>query len=173
MAEWVIEGLGKDHIREGFCCGKAPLDLFIVTQAGQYEKKRVGRTYVARSPADKVVAGYYTLAASSIPFANLPPTMAAKLPRHPVPTVLLGRLAVDQRSQGRGLGERLLTHALERALSVADTIGACAVEVHAQDGQAAAFYRRYGFIPCPSDPLHLFLPMQTVKQSFASRPQQP
>jgi predicted GNAT family N-acyltransferase len=173
MDEWVIEGLGKNHIREGFCCGKAPLDVFIATQASQYEKRQIGRTFVARSPGDMAVAGYYTLAASSVRFENLPPTMAAKLPRHPIPTVLLGRLAVDQRSQGQRLGETLLIHALKQALNAADTVAVFAVEVHAKDGQAAAFYAKYGFIACPSGPLHLFLPMGTIKQSFGTKPVQP
>ena len=100
MDEWVIEPLNASHERGDFCCGKTPLDTFLHSLVGQYEKRRLGRTYVAVRQGEKRVAGYYTLASGAIAFENVPAKPAKKLPRHPVPVVLLARLAVDTRHHG-------------------------------------------------------------------------
>ena len=94
----------------------------------------------------------------------LPKTATRKLPRHPVPVVLLARLAVDRIAQGTRLGEGLLLDALQRALDLSSGLGVHAVEVHALDDRAADFYRKYGFIPLVDDPLHLYLPIVTTEQ---------
>src|SRR5260221_2843066 len=107
MADWQIERMGSGHEREEFCCGKAPLDDFLHALVTQYEKRKLGRTYVAVVAGEKKVCGYYTLAASSVSFTNVPPKIARKLPKHPVPVVLLGRLAVDGTQQRKGLGAEL------------------------------------------------------------------
>src|SRR5271154_2290372 len=95
MAEWRIEPLRASHERGEFSCGKSPLDDFLRLRASQYEKRRLGRTYVATFPGAMKVAGYYTLAAGAVAIANLPPEAAKRIPKHPVPVILLGRLAVD------------------------------------------------------------------------------
>ena len=123
MAEWQIEPLADDHERGAFSCGKAPLDVFIQTQAGQYARKGVGRTFVAVRPGAKDVVGYYTLAASAIEFVHFPAGLGKRLPKHPVPVILLGRLAVDSAARGQGLGSGLLMDALQRALRIADELG--------------------------------------------------
>ncbi len=92
MADWQIERLERGHVRDSFTCGKPPLDEFIHRLVSQYEKRNLGRTYVAVRPGDKQVLGYYTLASGAIPFQNLPEPSARKLPRHPIPVVLLARL---------------------------------------------------------------------------------
>ena len=79
MAEWVIERLGAAHERAEFCCGKPPLDTFLRTLAGQYEKRRLGRTFVATEPGSTRVAGYYTLAAGSFDVSCLPAAVRKKL----------------------------------------------------------------------------------------------
>jgi GNAT superfamily N-acetyltransferase len=166
MAEWQIEPLADDHERVGFSCGKAPLDAFIQTQAGQYERKGVGRTFVAVRPNEKLVIGYYTLAASSVEFAHLPPTLSKKLPKHPVPMVLLGRLAVDATARGIGLGADLLADALRRALRIADEMGVFGVHAHAIDDDAKAFYTKYGFVALLDQERHMLLPMVTIRKGF-------
>src|SRR6516165_6128844 len=108
MGNWQISPLDRSHQRGEFCCGKAPLDEFIRSLVSQYEKRKLGRTYVAILPGDRKVQGYYTLSSGAVPFQNLPSHTAKKLPKHPVPVALLGRLAVDKSAQGRGLGEELL-----------------------------------------------------------------
>lgn len=111
--------------------------------------------------------GYCTLAAGAVAFEHLPAGASRKLPKHPVPVVLLARLAVDRPAQGKGLGEGLLVDALQRAVRLSAGLGVHAVEVDALDDTAAAFYRRYGFVPLLDDPLHLSLPIATVADVLA------
>ncbi len=169
MAEWRIEPLRASHERGEFSCGKAPLDDFLRLRASQYEKRRLGRTYVALFPSDTAVAGYYTLAAGSIAVANLPPEVAKRLPKHPVPIILLGRLAVDQKARGQGLGKTLLRDALRRSLDLAEQLGLFAVEVLAIDADSREFYIKYGFVPLADNDLHLFLPIRTIEEGSIDR----
>src|SRR4051794_6762095 len=113
MTDWKIEWLDRTHDRDRFTCGKGPLDDFIRRLVSQYEKRNLGRTYVAARPAERTVCGYYTLASGAIEFQDLPQPSARKLPKHPVPVILLARLAVDRSAQGQGLGEALLLDALD------------------------------------------------------------
>ena len=169
MAEWQIERLGPQHDRSLFSCGKPTLDNFILKLVGQYEKRNLGRTYVAARAGEVQVRGYYTIASGAVPFKNLPPPSARKLPKHPVPVILLARLAVDLSVQGQGLGEALLLDALGRSLSLAETLGIHAVEVDAIDQQAKDFYKRYGFQPLLDAELHLYLPVATIRDAFDRR----
>jgi GNAT superfamily N-acetyltransferase len=164
MADWVIEPLARDHIRDGFDCGKPSLTEFLHTLAGQYERRGAGRTYVALPMGQRVVVGYYTLAASSIELGRLPPKVSKKLPRHPVPAILLGRLAVDRTAQGRGLGAHLLIDAATRCARTAGDIGVFALATTAIDDEAARFYTRFGFIPLEDDPRYLYLPVETIQK---------
>src|SRR5947209_8607170 len=116
MTNWVVEPLGKEHEREQFSCGHVSLDDFLKKYAGQYARRRLGTTYVAVPNGKKRVLGYYTLAPSHFEFANAPAELLKGLPRHPVPTLLLARLAVDQSERGKGLGKFLLLNAFERSL---------------------------------------------------------
>jgi predicted N-acetyltransferase YhbS len=169
MAEWTIERLSRHYEREAFCCGNASLDVFLKTLAGQYEKRRLGQTFVAVRAGEHVVRGYYTSAAASLDLSALPEKQRKKLPKHPLPAVHLGRLAVDQHHQGQRLGETLLFHFLRSALEAANTMGIYAVDVLATDDKARDFYLKYGFLPLQDAPLHLYLPMKTVEQMFDVR----
>lgn len=166
MADWHIERLERTHERSEFCCGKTPLDDFLRSLVSQYEKRNLGRTYVAVKEGGKKVYGYYTLASSAVPFAKLPSKIARKLPRHPVPVALLARLAVDQAAQGQGLGAELLRDALRRCLELSSTLGLFAVEVHALDDEARCFYQKYGFLPLLDEELHLYLPIKTIEEAL-------
>lgn len=166
MAEWRIEPLRASHERGEFSCGKAPLDDFLRMRASQYEKRRLGRTYVALFPGATRVAGYYTLAAGAVAIANIPPETAKRLPKHPVPVILLGRLAVDLKAAGQGLGRSLLRDALRRSLGLSEQLGVLAVEVLAIDAEARQFYTKYGFVPLVDNDLHLFLPLRTIEEGI-------
>jgi len=165
MAEWSVERLGHGHRRAGFSCGQPTLDSFLTKLVSQYERRRLGQTYVAVRPGEKQVVGYYTLAAASVSFEALPEKAAKKLPRHPVPAILLARLAIDQSVQGQGLGGFLLGDALHRCRDLSDQLGVHAVEVHAIDESAKAFYEKYGFVSLQDNPLHLFLPVATIRDA--------
>ena len=164
VPEWRIEPLRPSHERGEFSCGKASLDDFLRLRASQYERRRLGRTFVALFPGTTAVAGYYTLAAGAIAIANLPPEAAKRLPKHPVPVSLLGRLAVDRKATGQGLGKALLRDAVRRSLELSTQLGLFAVEVLAIDSDAADFYAKYGFIPLADNVLHLFLPIRTIEE---------
>ena len=114
-----------------------------------------------------MVLGYYTLAAGSVAFPHLPPETAARLPRHPVPVVLLARLAVDRTAQGRGLGRTLLVDALQRSLRLSASLGVFAVEVQAIDEEAAGFYAKFGFAPLLDSPRHMYMPISAIEVAFS------
>lgn len=155
-----VAALEANHDRAEFSSGSEPLDRYFQQQVTQDVRRRVTACFVALT-SERVIAGYYTLAATSIPLTGLSPGAAKKLPRYPlVPAVRMGRLAVDQKIKGQGLGGALLADALNRAL-VSD-IAAYAMLVDAKDDKAAAFYRHHGFIPLPDSPLSLFLPLATA-----------
>jgi ribosomal protein S18 acetylase RimI-like enzyme len=136
-------------------------------RAAEYEKKRLGRTFVATEPVRKRVWGYHTSATGSFGVESLPEPIRKRLPRHPVPTIHLGRLAVDLSCRGRRLGETLLFHFLRQALQVSADLGVFAVDVRATDEQARAFYLKYGFASLQDAPPHLYLPLGTVEKMFA------
>jgi GNAT superfamily N-acetyltransferase len=166
VADWIIEPFGKHHEREKFDCGQPSLNDFIRSRVSQYEKRRLGKTYVAVTSGEARVIGFYTLAAAAISFETIPISKSKKLPKHPVPVVLLARLAVDASSQGKRLGEGLLLDALQRSLDLSASLGVHAVEVEAINDQASAFYQKYGFIPLLDDPLHLFIPIATIEDAI-------
>ena len=130
--------------------------------------RRVATCFVAVEAASREIAGYYTLSASSIPLTGLPPEDAKRLPRYPaVPAVRIGRLAVDQRFQKRGLGEALL---IDITLRIASTeIGVALLVVDAKDERAEAFYARYQFRAVTGSARTMFLPMATAIKLFALR----
>jgi GNAT superfamily N-acetyltransferase len=169
MDDWTVEPLARSHQRSSFSCGKPPLDDFLRQLVGQYEKRRLGRTYVGLRPGEPQVMGYYTLASGSVSFEDIPNDHARKLPRHSVPVVLLARLAVDSTAQGMGLGRRLLVDALERCLGLGQQLGIHAVEVDAIDDDARSFYEKYGFIALEDSHRHLYLPIAAIEDAFASR----
>ena len=122
------------HDRTGFACGKPTLDDFLHKFVSQYHKRRLGTTFVAiRADGSKNVVGYYSLAASAVRFDSIPAAIAKQLPRHPIPTVLVARLAVDERAQNEGIGKALLRGAFQRALSISSSVAVYAVEVDAID----------------------------------------
>ena len=151
------------HDRAAFHSGSEPLDRYFREQITQDIRRRVAACFVALAD-DQRIAGYYTLATASLLLADLPASTGKKLPRYPtVPTVRMGRLAVDQAFKGQGLGGALLADALDRA--VRSEIAAYALIVDAKDEAAAAFYRHHGFIALPDSPFTLFLPLATVEAS--------
>lgn len=147
--------------RSGFACGIESLDRYFHTQVSQDVRRRVTACFVATDRSGRI-AGYYALAAASVMLNDLPAANSRTLPRHPsVPAVRMGRLAVDHRCRGEGLGSALLADALRRVATT--EIAAFALLVDAKDASAAAFYAHHGFLPMGDQSLMLFLPLATVK----------
>ena len=156
-----IEALNATHERAGFACGVEPLDRYLKTQAGQDMHRRVSNCFVALPDGTAAGAGFYTLAAASIPVHDLPADETRRLPRYPVlPAVLIGRLAVDQGFKGQQLGAALLFDAILRALRAEPAV--LTVIVDAKDESAAAFYHHHGFRAFGNRPSRLFLPIETA-----------
>ncbi|MFZ4541974.1 MAG: GNAT family N-acetyltransferase [Rickettsiales bacterium] len=163
-----IEPLQPTHQRSSFQCAVEPLDHYLRHQASQDQRRRVATCFVAIEQATGGLAGYYTLAASSVPLSHLPEALAKRLPRYPlVPVVLLGRLAVDTRFRGQRLGGSLLWDAAARAVRA--EVGTYALVVDAKDEQAAAFYHHHGFTPLDS-PQRLVLPLASFAALAGNQP---
>ena len=171
-SELVIEHLSSNHDRKGFDCGVEALNSFLQTQARKEMDRRSAVTYVlidAASPSE--VIGYYSLSAATVLLDAVPEELAKRLGRQPsVPTTLMGRLAVSNKRQGRGLGGRLLWDALKRSEQASREIGSVAVIVDAKDENAAQFYERYGFRRFVDPPLRLHIMMSTIAAAGAQKP---
>ncbi|MBN1347224.1 MAG: GNAT family N-acetyltransferase [Phycisphaerae bacterium] len=162
---WIIEKLHKRHDRAASSCGLAELDDYLQRFASQNEKTGISQHFVAVEFAgESEVLGYYAVSAGSVAWDQVPDDLKKRLSRYPIPVAHIGRLAVKQSMQGRGLGEDLLIDALVRILGAADEIGIHAVEVVAINDSARRFYLKYGFTPLTDDERHLYLPLSAVKK---------
>jgi GNAT superfamily N-acetyltransferase len=158
------ELLTATHDLAGFSCGKPSLDRWLKTRALSNQEKGFTAVLVVHD-AGRVV-GYYGLAPTAIVPSRLPRSIRTGQPPDPVPCLLLGQLAVDQKWIGKGIGTGLLKHALERCVAAAGLIGGRALIVNAVDDEAAAFWRRCGFIPSTENPLVLFSPIADIAASL-------
>ncbi len=156
-----IEKLHRSHALDEFDCGRGALNRFLARYAFQNQQAGASQTYVAL--AGDAVVGYYTLVVGQVEYAAAPERLIKGLARHPVPIMLLARLAIATSCQGKGLGAGLLKDAMQRTLQAADIAGIRAFAVHAKDDEARAFYEHFGFTPLPSDPYHLFRLLKDIR----------
>lgn len=162
------EPLGDAHERASFDCGEEALNRYFRTQATQDIRRHVANCFVAVEALSGQIAAYYTLSAASITIADLPPDESKQLPRYPaIPAVRIGRLAVDRRFQGRGLGAAMLADATARTIQA--DIAAFMLVVDAKNDAAVAFYRRHEFRPITGSPRALFLPIATARKVFPGK----
>ena len=148
---YAIAPLASTDARDSFSCGTEPLDRYFRDFVTQDIKRRIASCYVAKSIETEAIAGFYTLSASSLPLTELPGELARKLPRYPlVPVARLGRLAIDTRFKGQGLGSALLWDAIAR--SSRSEVAVYALAVDAKNEAAENFYRHFGFMKLPSLP---------------------
>jgi len=158
---YIIEPLSEQHDRINFHCGIEALNSYLKRQASQDLRRFLTAVFVLYNLEEKQIAGYYTLAATAIQLADLPDTLTRKLPKYPlIPATLLGRLAIDERYQGKGLGTFLLFDALQRSKN--SEVASMAVIVDAKNDQARQFYEYHQFIPFPQEQQRLYLPMATI-----------
>ena len=157
-----IEVLQAHHQKKSFNCGQDDLNKFIKQYASQHQKSGTSKTYVAIDDDTQQVRGFYYLSSTSIGFDRVDAVLIQQLPRYPLPCVVIGRFAVDQTAQGRGIGKVLLAHALKQVSKVAQIIGVNFVVIHAKDQKAMEFYQRFGFISLTSNPLTLIYPVSEI-----------
>jgi GNAT superfamily N-acetyltransferase len=153
--------------RKSFSCGKDLLDNYFLKQANQDVNRKLSACFVLIDKQSNNITGYYTLSGNSISNNQIPDSFKKKLPKaySCIPTILIGRLAIDKNFQGKGIGKVLLIDALKRCFDISHTIGAFAVIVDPLDIEAERFYEKYGFIRLP-DSGKMFLPMKTIKELF-------
>ncbi|HUY95264.1 MAG TPA: GNAT family N-acetyltransferase [Terracidiphilus sp.] len=155
-----IEKLRRDHPVDAFDCGQPALNSWLLKYALQNQAAGAAQTYVGLS--GQTVIGYYSLAVGQIEYADAPERLQKGLARHPVPIVLLARLAVHKDWQRRGVGRGLLKDAVLRTLQAAEIVGIRALAVHAKDEQARSYYEQFDFVASPVDPLHLLVLLKDI-----------
>jgi ribosomal protein S18 acetylase RimI-like enzyme len=159
----LIEPLNSGHDKSAFDCGVSSLNYYLKKQAGQDIKRRISRVFVATTLDQPTrIVGYYTLSSLSIELNELPQNLSRKLPRHPIPAALIGRLAINQQDQGNGIGQMLMANGIRRTLNVSSDIAIYAMVVDAINEDAQHFYEKFGFIRLNVEHRRLFLPLNKI-----------
>jgi GNAT superfamily N-acetyltransferase len=159
------EKLSDKHQLNEFSCGEASLDIWLKQRAAKNEEMRASRTYVVCDGCR--VVGYYCLAVGSVEHQRAPGKVKRNMP-DPIPVMILGRLAIDQNCQGKGIGRALLRDAVLRTLQAAEFAGIRALLVHALNDAARSFYLASGFHQSPIDPMTLMVTLDEIEQSFVA-----
>ena len=166
---WSFHPLSRDFDKKDFTCGESSLDDYLQTKAGQHQKRNIAKATVAVDPQrPKKVAGYYTLNTSIIDYNEFPASHQKKLPYGlDIPSAKIGRLAVDLRYQGQGLGEELLIDAFYKIHRMSSEIGIHSIIVDSLTEKAKSFWLKHDFIPFENQPSSLFLPISTIEGLFS------
>jgi GNAT superfamily N-acetyltransferase len=158
------EPLTAEHDVSLFFCGKPALDLWLKRRALSNRQKGFTAGLVVHEEGR--VVGYYGLAPTAVVPSTLPRSIRTGQPPDPVPCLLLGQLATDLNWAGKGIGTGLVKHALERCVAAAELVGGRALMVSAVDDEAAAFWRRRGFLPSKDDPFMLYRSIADIAASL-------
>ena len=164
MPHFQIDKLHRRHAVEAFDCGREALNRFLARYALPNQQAEASQTYVAT--VDDQVIGYYTLVVGEVAYDEAPRRLTKGLAHHPVPIMLLARLAVALSWQSKGYGAGLLKDAMLRTLQTAHIAGIRAFAVHAKDDEARAFYEHFDFVSSPTDPYHLFLLLKDIRAAL-------
>jgi GNAT superfamily N-acetyltransferase len=156
-----IAKLTLAHDASSFECGNDALNRFIKLYALQGQRAGISQTYVAIS--GDIIVGYHTLVVGNVVHAEAPERLKKGIPRHPVPVIILARLAVDTNWHGKGLGAVLVADAMRRVLQAADIAGVRAMLVHAKDEAACNFYQNLGFEPFQDNSLTLYRLLKDIR----------
>jgi GNAT superfamily N-acetyltransferase len=155
--------LSRYHIVEGFDCGYPQLNEWLQRYAWQNQQANVARTFVVCVKSR--VVGFYSLAVGAVDHIEAPQRVKKGVARHPIPVMILARLAVDRRYQGMGIGRGLLKDSILRTINASDYAGIRAILVHAKDEKARTFYQKFDFDPSPIDPLQLMLLLKDARRT--------
>ncbi len=163
-----FEPLQKSHPRRRFDCGQSQVNDWLRSKALQHQEKRLSATKVLLD-TDGTIAGFYTLATGQVDFGDLPADLSRKLPRRALPVAIVAWLGVDQRHQGRKLGDLLFAQALRDCYDAGQTFAFIAVILDCVDDRAREFYRRWDFAELPGNPYRLFLSSQLLSAMMTSK----
>ena len=150
------------HELENFNSGNSTLDDWLIRRALKNQETGASRTFVVCED-NSIVIGYYALATGSIERLSATGNFSRGMP-DPIPVIILGRLAIDKKHQGKRLGSALLKDAMLRTLSVANDVGVRGLLVHAISEEAKRFYLQYGFQESPTEPMTLLLSVKNISQ---------
>jgi GNAT superfamily N-acetyltransferase len=164
---FVAQPLSQEHHLEAFDCGKEDLNNWLKAWAWHATRMKTARTCVWTPRGEQDVVAYYSIAGHAVEKAQAPSTICRGSPQQ-IPAVILARLALDRRLQGRGLGSRLLVDALARIVRASQDVAFRLVVVDAIDEDAARFYTRYGFIRVPGD-MRLFRKLSDIERDLSDR----
>lgn len=164
------------HKRDAFDCGKKELNIFLEKEAARHQRANISKTYVLpasgrSAEGKKEICSFYTITPGVIKREDLDNELSRKMPRYPIPVILIAQLAVRSKNQGQGLGKITLISALKRVVSIAEYLACYAVTVDCLDEEALAFYSKYGFkkLCTHNDRTRMYLPIDTVRQLFDSQ----
>lgn len=157
------EVLAAGHDLKSFSCGVPSLDEWLRRRARANQRAGASRSFVICE--NERVVGYYALAASQVAIAEAPGRFRRNMP-DPIPVVILGRLAIDRRLHGHGLGRALFRDAARRTIHAAETIGIRGLLVHALFEEAKAFYVALGLEPSPLEPMTLMATLADLRAAF-------
>ncbi len=157
------EPLAPHHRLDDFCCGVATLDDWLKKRARANQVNGASRTYVTHD--DGAVVGYYSIASSSITVTEAAGKFKRNMP-DPIPVVVLGRLAISDTHQGKGIGKALMRDAIARITAAGDEIGIRGVDVHAINQSAKDFYLSLGFRQSPTHEMTLMITMNDLKATI-------
>jgi len=160
-----IGKLALSHDPSNFDCENEELNNFIRRYATTGQRASISQIYVALSGQE--IIGYHKLVVGNVVYEDAPDRIAKGVPHHPIPVLLLARLAVDRRRQGRGHGAALVADALRRAIQVANIAGVRAVLVRAKDDAASRLYEHLGFEPFPGEPLVFYRLMKDLRSMLS------
>lgn len=156
------EPLAPHHRLEGFDCGKASLNDWLLRHARQAQASGSAKTFVVGD--GERVAGFFSLTVGQVDTVDAPERIRKGMGQYPIPVVILARLAVDRRDQGRAVGIGLLKDAIRRTLLIADQAGIRAMLTHPIDEAAARFYCRFGFEASPLREQQLLLLLKDARR---------
>lgn len=158
--------LEKSDDRHGFASGAEELDSWFEKFAWENQAANNAVTYVTM--LDDAVVGYYSICSAGVGRDHVPADFGKRRPQD-IPCILLARLAVDQRYQGKRIGAHLLRDAITRAVTASEAFGAACLLIHARDESAKEFYLRHGdFLQSPVEEMHLILPMKVARGLVSS-----
>lgn len=155
--------LADHHDLAEFRSSVAELDEWLRRRARANQAGGASRTFVV-CEGSRVIA-YYALASGAVRQPEAPGRFRRNMP-DPIPVAVLGRLAIDQSHQGRGIGRALVRDAGLRLVNAAEILGIRGVLVHAISDGARAFYEAVGFLPSPSDPMMLMVGLHDLNSAL-------
>lgn len=150
------ELLAGEHLLSGFDCGSGALNDWLVRKALRNQSSGTSRTWVVVEVETGQVVAFYASSTASILRSAAPKKIGRNQPEE-MPAVLLVRMGVDSRYQGRGLGAALLKHFMLKAIEVAQSVGVRVLLNHAKDENAKNFYEHHGFVESPLDPFVMMM----------------